>query len=365
MFATLDKVYRLRSSVALVEAAGTLEMFKTNVRESTRIKIAYENIIALLSQFDGKRMLREILENHAVDPCDGALLVDFLNSEHVLIEVDCSYHPQIFSEQYRIINLIEDYKRKTSDVVAALDYISSSTILVVGLGAVGTWVGRNLAQSGVRNFILVDNDVIEVSNLHRQDGFFEADVGRKKVDALKDRIGEIADCSVTKIDDVLDDAFFHRHALEFDLAINCADFPSVDYTTELIGEYCMSKRIPHLVGGGYNLHLSLIGQAVLPGQSACVRCFRHSLEKMNQADLDGVKKLHRPNRKIGSFGPLCAVSASVTSSEAFKILIRAYGALVSLNKRIEFRVAANDFSTIDVARNAFCEWCGPDGLFRN
>lgn len=363
MFAALDRLYRLRSSVALVESSEKLEMFRTNVRESLRIKIEYENIIGLLAKFDGQVVARQILENEGIDPLDGEELITFLNGNHILIEVDSSYLPKVFGEKYRIINLLEDYVFSTSGVIEALDKLSTSPVLIIGLGAVGTWVATNLAQSGVTNFILVDNDIVDISNLHRQDGFFQDDVGAKKVDVMERRLKEIQECNIVKICDWLDEGFFDRHSLNFRLAINCADYPSVDYTTELIGEYCMPRRIPHLIGGGYNLHLSLIGQSVLPGQSACVMCFKRALEKINQADLEGVKKLNRPNRKIGSFGPVCAVSASLTSTEAFKILIGAFSTLATINRRVEFRIRTADFSFTEIAKNSECEWCGVSGKY--
>lgn len=363
MFAVLDKIYRLRSSVALVESTGRLEMFKSNVRESLSIKLEYENITGLLSKFDGSRLAVDILNSEGIDLDDGSELITLLNTDHILIEVNCSYLPGIFIEKHRIINLIEDYEMTTSGVVDALKRLADSVVLIVGLGAVGTWVATNLAQSGVVNFILVDDDVVDLSNLHRQDGFFENDVGMKKVDVLEKRLHEIGKCNVTKIYDKLDDGFFGQYSLDFTLAINCADFPSVDYTTELIGEYCMQKKIPHLIGGGYNLHMTLIGQSVIPGKSACVRCFRRALEKINQADLDGVKKLHRPYRKIGSFGPICAISASVTSSEAFKILIGAFSYLVTANRRVEFKIREADFTITEIPRESECEWCGIEGKY--
>jgi molybdopterin/thiamine biosynthesis adenylyltransferase len=363
MFAVLDRLYRLRSSVALVESPGKLEMFRTNVRESLRIKLDYEGITGLLAKFDGNVFAREVLDDSGIDSADGEDLITFLNENHILIDVDCSYLPEVFAEKYRTINLIEDYVFSTSGVIEALNKLSTSPVLIIGLGAVGTWVATNLAQSGVANFILVDDDIVDISNLHRQDGFFQNDVGAKKVDVIERRLQEILKCNVLKIFDRLDKGFFARNSLNFRLAVNCADYPSVDYTTELIGEYCMQKDIPHLIGGGYNLHLSLIGQSVLPGKSACVRCFKRALEKINQADLEGVKKLNRLNRKIGSFGPVCAVSASLTSSEAFKILIGAFSRLATLNRRVEFRIRTADFTFTEIEKNDDCEWCGTSGKY--
>lgn len=364
MSVAIDKVYRLRSSVALVNIEDKLEMFKTNIREALVIKIEYKDITDLLLLFDGIKTSKQILNEALIfESSDFYALVSFLNDNYILIEMDQDYPSEILGHNYRTINLLEEFCKKTSEVLECLDTISRKQVTIIGLGAVGTWVADTLARSGVRNFILVDDDTVDQTNLHRQDFFFEKDINKLKIDCVEEFLKDISDIQVTKICKKLDDIFLDTHQLNSDLIINCADYPSVDYTSKIIGKYCMSKGIPHLIGGGYNLHLSLIGQTVIPGKTACVKCFEKHLDKINTADLDGVKKLSRPNRKIGSFGPVCALSASLTSTEAFKVLINKFQFLTNTNKRIEFKITEQDFSIQDVPRNPDCEWCGTSGIF--
>lgn len=97
--------------------------------------------------------------------------------------------------------------------------------------------------------------------------FFEKDVGSKKHEALIKNLQHLApDIQIDAIDDYIDDKFFERNSLpeNIDLVINCADTPSVDYTSNIISNYCMKNKIPHIVGGGYNLHQTLIGQTIIP-----------------------------------------------------------------------------------------------------
>ena len=125
----------------------------------------------------------------------------------------------------------------------------------------------------------------------------------------------------------------------------------------------MLRKMPHIIGGGYNLHLTLIGQTVIPNKTACVKCFETHLEKINNADLDGVKKLARSNRKIGSFGPICGVSASLTSLDAIKVLINKPQMLTNTNSRIEFLINDRDIKKHAVEKNPTCSWCGVNGEF--
>ena len=59
-----NKIYRLRSSVALVYTNNTLDFFKTNLRESTKIEINYPNIVEMLLLFDGNRNTDEIFRSN-------------------------------------------------------------------------------------------------------------------------------------------------------------------------------------------------------------------------------------------------------------------------------------------------------------
>lgn len=354
-----NKIYRLRSSIALVYTNNILDFFKTNLRESIKIEINYPNIIEMLLLFDGCHTTSDILKsNPFFDEKEFVDLVVYLNNNYILIEVDEIYSQDLILNRYRTINLLEDFFKKTSDIIQTLERLSNKSVMIVGLGAVGTWVIESLVRLGIKKFIVVDNDKVEVSNLHRQNLFFYDDIGSFKVDCIEKNLKSISDCSFTKIYEVLDDDFFDRHKIITDLIINCADYPSVDITSNIIGKACMDLNIPHLIGGGYNLHLTLIGQTVIPYQTPCVKCFETALNKINDGQLNGVRKLKRLDRKIGSFGPLCAISASVTAIEAFKVLIGSYNTLVTTGKRMEFRVKEQDFFIKEIIKDEHCSWCG-------
>ena len=69
--------------------------------------------------------------------------------------------------------------------------IVSSKILVIGVGGLGCPLLLYLANSGVKNFGIVDDDKIELSNLNRQVLFTKADLGKYKVSQAKNIIKKI------------------------------------------------------------------------------------------------------------------------------------------------------------------------------
>lgn len=356
------KRFRLRSSVALSYNDGILSFFKTNTREMCSIAVQ-ENIIGFLQTFDGEKTTEEISQIFDIDYQALTKIVTTLNGKNILIENDLEYPEQDIKNSYRLINFLEEYCKKTSEVLLVLKKISSSVVLVFGLGGVGSWVVDCICRSGVKNFILVDDDVVDLTNLHRQDFFTLDMVGKYKIDCIEKKLQEIFDdVKCIKLYKKLDRNFFKDFSYSFDLAINCADHPNVDTTTRILGEECMRRNIPHIVGGGYNLHLTLIGQSIIPYQTACHWCFEKELEKINNVDVKKIKKLYRKTRKIGSFAPLCTISASITALEAIKILCGFYSSLTSTSKRIEFGIHSMNFSSMEIPRNPDCPICSKNNV---
>lgn len=83
--------------------------------------------------------------------------------------------------------VLKDINIRQKDLIP--ESISSEMAMVVGVGGIGNWVAINLALIGVKTIILIDPDTIEESNLNRT-LFKVSDIGRPKVDALKDLILE-------------------------------------------------------------------------------------------------------------------------------------------------------------------------------
>lgn len=76
------------------------------------------------------------------------------------------------------------------NVPGTTDILKTKTVGIAGLGGLGSNVAVSLVRSGVGRLILVDHDVVELSNLNRQFYFLE-DVGKKKTDALSGYIQRI------------------------------------------------------------------------------------------------------------------------------------------------------------------------------
>ena len=69
-----------------------------------------------------------------------------------------------------------------------LEKLSKAKIIVYGIGGVGSFVVEGLVRAGIENIILVDNDVISPSNINRQIHATTSNIGKLKVECMKERI---------------------------------------------------------------------------------------------------------------------------------------------------------------------------------
>jgi hypothetical protein len=75
---------------------------------------------------------------------------------------------------------------------AAQRQMSGLQVAVVGLGGLGSHLAQQLAYTGIRDFVLVDHDKVELTNLNRIVGAVPADIGRCKVDVAAEHVAKIA-----------------------------------------------------------------------------------------------------------------------------------------------------------------------------
>ena len=72
-----------------------------------------------------------------------------------------------------------------------IEKLQNSKVAVFGIGGVGSFVVEGLVRAGIENFVLVDKDTVDITNLNRQVIATRKTVGRPKVEVAKERILEI------------------------------------------------------------------------------------------------------------------------------------------------------------------------------
>lgn len=130
-----------------------------------------------------------------------------------------------------------------------LKKLADSTVLVAGVGGVGSFAVEALARSGIGRLILIDKDTVELSNINRQLCATLETVGQIKVDVLKERIALLnPDCEVithhcfydAQMNDVLSEE-------KPDYILDCID--SIGSKKDLI-RFALEQNIPIIASMG-------------------------------------------------------------------------------------------------------------------
>lgn len=130
-----------------------------------------------------------------------------------------------------------------------LDSITDKTILIIGLGGVGSYALETLSRTGIKKFIIIDNDIVDITNLNRQLGYLTNDIGLNKTDVWEKRIKSInPSCEVIKYNN-----FINKDNLEMifkekiDYVIDACD--TLDTKKEII-KYCLNNKIKFISSMG-------------------------------------------------------------------------------------------------------------------
>ncbi|MEE0880727.1 MAG: ThiF family adenylyltransferase, partial [Turicibacter sp.] len=80
------------------------------------------------------------------------------------------------------------------------EILKNSTVAILGIGGVGSFAAEALARTGVGKLILIDKDVVDITNVNRQIHATLKTVGRSKVEVMAERIAEInPNCEVVQM----------------------------------------------------------------------------------------------------------------------------------------------------------------------
>lgn len=213
---------------------------------------------------------------------------------------------------------------------------------VVGIGGLGTVIASQLAAMGVGTLRIVDRDVIEISNLHRQTLFNDSDIGQVKVEVAAKRLKQMnPNVNVEPLPVSITDFTAPKVVEGCGVVIDGLDSVNARYA---LNDACLELGIPYVYGGA----IGLLGSActIIPNQTACLRCIFPSLDD-NEMPTCSTEGIH-PS--------VLSVISGVEVSEAVKIIIGQQPRLK--NKLLYFDLKDLTFDLIDVQRHEDCASCG-------
>lgn len=136
--------------------------------------------------------------------------------------------------------------------IEVIDRLTRATVVVVGLGGVGSWAAEALARSGIGNLCLIDLDDICISNTNRQIHATTSTVGKMKIDEMKRRLLDInPECNITLIHDFVDQDNVHEilDSLLPDVTALIDGIDGAGAKAALLAA-CADRKIPVVTSGG-------------------------------------------------------------------------------------------------------------------
>jgi adenylyltransferase/sulfurtransferase len=164
--------------------------------------------------------------------------------------------------------------------------LRNSKICVVGVGGLGNPITTRLVAMGVGTIRIVDRDVIELSNLHRQTMFDDADVGEIKVEVAAKKLQKLnSNVKIEAFPISVNDYTALEVVEGCDVVIDALDSVNARYS---LNKACVAKNIPFVTGAA----VGVTGQVftILPKKSACYHCMFPSLDEdsMPTCSIEGV-----------------------------------------------------------------------------
>ncbi|WP_296861573.1 tRNA threonylcarbamoyladenosine dehydratase [uncultured Methanobrevibacter sp.] len=178
-----------------------------------------------------------------------------------------------------------------------MEKLKNATVAVFGLGGVGSFVCEGLARSGVGNFILIDYDKTDETNINRQLIATEKTVGKYKVDLMRERIQDInPDANVeTYKEFYLADSEIDIITEDLSYAVDCVD--TIMAKIAIICS-CDATNVPVIssMGTGNKLDPTMLEVADIYETSVCplARIMKKDLRKRNIEKLKVVYSKENP-----------------------------------------------------------------------
>jgi len=217
-------------------------------------------------------------------------------------------------------------------------------ILVIGVGGLGSAVTQYLACAGIRNLGIIDNDIVELSNLQRQILHDHATIGRLKTDNAKNKLLQLN----PKINlEIFNFRANYKNLLEviknYDLIIDATDnFP----TRFAINSACYAQKKPLVFGAVQGFKGQLAIFSAYEANKPCYACFNPNIVDEN---------FSLPLKEKAILGAVAGTIGAMQATYAIKYILNIEKDLT--NNILLFDFLRNNMRKVKIQKNPNCQIC--------
>ncbi|MGL5714503.1 MAG: ThiF family adenylyltransferase [Paraclostridium sp.] len=242
------------------------------------------------------------------------LLVNLDSINALKEDYDNNYTNTIVEKQ---IYYLESISKNPNELQKNLE---SKTICILGVGGVGSIVFQHLLGAGLKSFILIDGDKVELNNFNRQFIYNKNNINEFKVNAAKDYALNLDnDINIETYNKFIngssDLSFLDKYNIDF--FVCAADFPKKSIYN-IVNDYCVNKNIPFSFSS-VGLNSGSWGPIIVPHKTKCYKCFCE-VENQEVSDLEKVILDNIDGTLMASFGPTNTIVSTFMSKDIFSFL---------------------------------------------
>ena len=235
--------------------------------------------------------------------------------------------------------------------VEAQQRLLDATALIIGVGGLGSPAALYLAAAGLGHLILVDDDVVELSNLQRQILHGEEGLGQAKVESGRRNLHALnSGITIETHHRRIDGAWLDERMPDVSIVLDCSDNFA---TRQAVNRACVAHGIPLVSGSALRFDGQVIAFDTREASSPCYHCL--------YPDSQQIETLHCAS--AGVFAPLTGIVGTLQAADALKLVGRFGEAAVGRLTLVDSLHAR--FHQIQVPRDPSCPVCarrpGPPG----
>lgn len=220
--------------------------------------------------------------------------------------------------------------------------LRNSSVCIAGLGGLGSPVALQLAAMGVGYIRLVDQDIVEFSNLHRQILYSTKYLGYPKVEVAAKRLRELnPNIEIEPLPISINAENAERIIRDVDVVVDGLDRMMPRYA---INRACQKIKVPYVFAAAIITFGNI--STLVPGKTPCLECFQGGLSD----------EVLPTCATVGVHTSLLSVIAGIEVSETIRILLGKEPCLT--NKLLHCDIGDLTFEEIEIQKSESCPVCG-------